>query len=112
MQQNWKNICTVGRKYHSAVLFVALRSRHCTVCEVKQISWNVQLCLFFLLQGCTYQYQYKYVIVSVNAHCEAVIILNGNYSLLCLGLTAETEKYMKYISLYFDFFLIQCRDVR
>ena len=92
--------------------FVALRSRYCTVCEEKQLSWNVQLCLVPLIHGCKYQYQYNFVIVSVSARCEAGISLNGNYSLLCLGLTAEIEKYIKYVSSYFGFFLIQCRDVR
>ena len=45
-------MCAVGRKCHSSVQFAALRSGYFMVCEEKQLSWNVQLYLCPLIQGC------------------------------------------------------------
>jgi hypothetical protein len=56
VQQNCKNMCALGTKY-SAVQFVALRSRRSMVCEEKQLSWNVQLCLCPLMHKCINHYQ-------------------------------------------------------
>jgi len=59
----------------------------------------------------TWMYISDFVIASVNARCEAVISSNGNYSLLCLELTAEIENWRKYVSSSYVYWTVHHLDI-